>query len=244
MNLADIQIVEAHEALGRETARIPILTVPTTVALTPAFDLERDMWRRGRFAPSLFADSGARSFEWRQQALAGVLPWLPQTSANGIFPDEFFRALALGNAREEHGLQQRSGLKNADFSRILQLGVQSGVWMRLRRWAPLGERSDDPAKLYWIDPGLLHAMLGWSDEIFGNKIAGLSAGQPTPERDKQILHNSWEGFVITSLVRCVGNSARPTVWRSPTGEIDLILTWLGGEDVWAIEVTMGSDVHP
>lgn len=111
--------------------------------------------------------------------------------------------------------------------------------MRLPRWTPPGELSDDPAKLYWIDPGLLHAMLGWSDDIFENKIAGLSAGQPTPERDKQILHNSWEGFVITSLVRCAGNSARPAVWRSPTGEIDLILTWLGGEDVWAIEVTMG-----
>ena len=107
MILDGVEIVEAHEALGRETFRLPGSTAQTTGTAIPAFDLERDMWRRGRFAPSLFADTGARSFEWRRQALVDVLPWLPQAQANGSSSDDIFRTLALGNAREEHGVQQR-----------------------------------------------------------------------------------------------------------------------------------------
>ena len=52
------------------------------------------------------------------------------------------------------------------------------------------------------------------------------------QRDK-----SWEGFVISSLIRAATPRAGATVWEDNPGEIDLILDW--DRETWAIEVTRG-----
>jgi hypothetical protein len=236
--MPEIQIVEAHDVLGSDFLDV-LRPVGETAAAAPRFfDLEKDMWRRGRYAPSLFADSDARSFAWLGRALAAGMPLLPLIKGQALEADPFWTRLARENAREEHGIQTRSGLSSNDFSSIRQLGAQHDLIYRLPRWAPRGEYTTDPAKLYWTDPGLLHRALGWDAARFGGSIAGLSANELKHLRSTW-KQDSWEGFVVTSLTRCAGMRAKASVWRGPGGEIDLILDWHNPCETWAVEVTMG-----
>lgn len=237
MILPEFRIIEAHDVLGFDAADPLALMAQTGAAMPRTFDLEGDMWRRGRYAPSLFADSDARSFEWLGRALAEGVPLLPPGRHN-LEPGAFWSKMARESAKEEHGIQDRSGLTLDDFTRIRQLGVQSELLFRLPRWAPPGEFSTEPAKLYWTDPGLLHRALGWDASRFEGNIAGLTAEQ-LKMHGSTWKNDSWEGFVVTSLVRCAGLRASPSIWRGPDGEIDLILRWHAAFETWAIEVTMG-----
>jgi hypothetical protein len=236
--MPEIRIVEAHDVLGSD--RFGALgPIGETIASAPRFfDLEKDMWRRGRYAPSLFADNDARSFAWLGRALAEGMPLLPLIKGKALEADPFWTKLARENAREEHGIQARSGLTAKDFSGIHQLGAQHDLIYRLPRWSPPGEYSTDPAKLYWTDPGLLHRALGWDAVRFGGNIAGLTANE-IKHLNSTWKQDSWEGFVVTSLTRCAGIRAKASVWRGPDGEIDLILDWHNPRETWAIEVTMG-----
>ena len=166
------------------------------------------------------------------------MPLLPPIRGMTLEADRFWTQLARENAREENGIQSRSGLSAVDFSRIRQLGTQHDLIYRLPRWAPPGEPSNEPAKLYWTDSGLLHRALGWNAAHFGGSIAGLTALELKHHR-LTWKQDSWEGFVVTSLSRCAGIRANASVWRGPDGEIDLILEWYEARETWAVEVTMG-----
>lgn len=233
------RIVEAHEVLNQSAARAGLAAEQTVADPLPRFDLERDMWRRGRFSPSLFATSQAESDRWCRAVVRDARPDFFPPGGRYETPDQFWHGLARGNACEEHSLQQSSGYSKQDFNAILMAAEQSDLLMRLPRWVPPGTRGTAPAKLYWIDPGLHFAMLGWDEAVFAGRKAISPKGLPTLESHPQYLRNSWEGFVITSLVRCASIRARAALWRSPNGEIDLILTWPETGEIWAIEVTMG-----
>jgi predicted AAA+ superfamily ATPase len=77
-------------------------------------------------------------------------------------------------------------------------------------------------KLYVRDSGLLHALLGLSDEerLLGHPGVGAS----------------WEGFVLENLITAAGPNVSAYFYRTSAGaEIDVLLRWPGGES-WAIEV--------
>lgn len=236
MILADFEIVEAHDVLGVEAGEAFASTAQ--VATAPRFFDLSTMWRRGRYAPSLFADSDARSFAWLGRAVSGGMPMLPMIDERPLDTGKFWPRLARENAREEHGIQKRSRLKLSDFTRIRQSGEQHDLLYRLPRWVAPGDKSIEPAKLYWSDPGLLHSALGWDARRFEGNLAGLSSLE-IKRLQTTWKQDSWEGFVVTSLVRCAGVRAKASVWRGPDGEIDLILNWTEARETWAVEVTMG-----
>ena len=77
-------------------------------------------------------------------------------------------------------------------------------------------------KIYIRDSGLLQRLLGIADmdSLLSHPVVGAS----------------WEGHVVESLLAVAPPEVRPSFYRSSAGaEIDLLLTWPGGEH-WAIEV--------
>lgn len=234
--------LEAHDVL--ELRAIP-LAVPTaaiedTADAPPIFDLE-SMWHRGRFRPSLLAESPERSEAWRAQYAVEGLPLLPPLNDTARIATDPWRWLARQNGREERKLQERSGLRKGDFIRLRQIAEQQDVLFQLPFWQPPDEPAVADRLLYWSDSGALHWQLGLSERLLSNWR--LPPPDGPSEKQRRILkkprETSWEGFAISSLLRAAGSRAKGNVWRAPDGEIDLILLWPEARTTWAIEITLG-----
>ncbi len=99
----------------------------------------------------------------------------------------------------------------------------------VRRLAPwrsnAGKRLVKAPKVYVRDCGLVHALLGITDQeaLLGHPVVGAS----------------WEGFVVETLINAVdaqGQAVEASYYRSSAGaEIDMLLTWPDGA-TWAIEI--------
>ena len=96
----------------------------------------------------------------------------------------------------------------------------------MRRLPPLlanvGKRLVKAPKVYVRDSGLVHALLG---------IGSLEqlAGHP-------VVGESWEGYVIETLVSALPPRARPYFYRTAAGaEIDLVVEHADGAR-WAVEI--------
>lgn len=106
----------------------------------------------------------------------------------------------------------------------------------IRRLQPsfvnLGKRLTKSPKVYWRDPGLLHAVLQTAtrDELLARPWVGAS----------------WEGFVIEQVLGLLssrGEAFDPFFLRtSDRYEIDLVLVPRG--EIWAIEVKLTSSPGP
>ena len=87
-------------------------------------------------------------------------------------------------------------------------------------------------RVYWRDPGLLHAQLNITDQR-----ALLS--QPW-------VGASWEGFVIEQtigILKCIGRPFEACYFRtSDQYEVDLVLEV--GNDLWALEVKLTTSPGP
>ena len=78
-------------------------------------------------------------------------------------------------------------------------------------------------KLYIRDSGLVHALLGLSNEIdlLRHPVVGFS----------------WEGFVIENLIASSPPGTRASFYRTRRGaEIDLLLRFSDGSMSWAVEI--------
>jgi hypothetical protein len=97
--------------------------------------------------------------------------------------------------------------------------------------ANLRKRLSKRSRLYWRDTGLLHALLGVSDQR--DLIARPWVGA------------SWEGYVIEQIIGSLGAldvRATPSFFRtSDLYEVDLLLDF-GGRMLWAVEVKLTA--HP
>lgn len=98
--------------------------------------------------------------------------------------------------------------------------------------ASIGKRLVKSPKVYWRDSGLLHALLGVSDE--------------ETLHDQPWIGASWEGFVleqILSLLRQRDHQAEAFFLRtSDQHEVDLVLDF--GTRLWAIEIKLTSSPGP
>ncbi len=94
---------------------------------------------------------------------------------------------------------------------------------RLSPWhANVGKRLVKSPKIYVRDSGLVHALLGLSDQeaILGHPVTGAS----------------WEGFVIETLIGAAPAGTEASFYRTSAGaEVDLLLA-LPNRRCWAIEV--------
>jgi predicted AAA+ superfamily ATPase len=202
--------------------------------LTPFHALEladsefNRLWLRGGFPDSHLASTPSVSLRWRQDFMRTYaerdIPLL-----GGRVGAESVRRLWGMLAHQQGGLFNASVLARSlaldirTVNRYIDLLVQMFLLRRLQPWhANLGKRLTKSPKLYVRDSGLLHALLGLSDEetLLGHPAVGAS----------------WEGFVLENLITAAGPHASAHFYRTSAGaEIDLLLHWPHGES-WAIEV--------
>jgi hypothetical protein len=186
------------------------------------------LWLRGGFPDSHLARTASASFRWRQDFIRTYterdIPLL-----GGRVGTDAVRRLWGMLAHQQGGLFNASvlarslALDTRTVNRYIDLLVQMFLVRRLEPWhANLGKRLTKSPKLYVRDSGLLHALLGLSDEerLLGHPGVGAS----------------WEGFVLENLITVAGPNASAYFYRTSAGaEIDLLLHWPDGE-TWAIEV--------
>ncbi len=200
---------------------------PLNAQELPAADHAR-LWLRGGFPESHLASSDAASLRWRQDFMrAYVERDIPLFG--GRVGSEALRRLWGMLAHQQGGLVNAAvlarslGIDTRTVNRYLDLLVEMFLLRRLNPWhANLGKRLTKSPKLYVRDSGLLHALLGLTNEdsLLGHPVVGAS----------------WEGFVIENLITAAGPHTTPYFYRSSGGaEVDLLLA-RPGDKLWAIEI--------
>ena len=201
---------------------------PFDITEVGAGQLDR-LWIRGGFPESFLATNDAISVRWREDFIRTYLERdIPQLGPR--IPAETLRRLWTMFAHHQGGLLNAAqlarglGVTGATIAHYLDLMVDLLLVRRLTPRLPknVGKRLVRAPKVYVRDSGLVHALLG-----LANKEAVL--GHP-------ILGPSWEGMAIENLLAAAGPRAQGSFYRTSHGaEIDLVLTWPGGEE-WAVEI--------
>lgn len=218
-------IADASESLAGRLAVVEL--GPLNVLEVPVPE-RGALWLRGGFPDSLLAASDAASLRWRQAFVATYLerdipllgPRIPAETLRRLWTMLAHRQGAPLNAAELAGALAVSG---ATVARYLDLLVDLLLVRRLEpATSNLGKRLVRAPKVYVRDSGLVHALLGLetADDLLGHPVVGAS----------------WEGYVIEQLAQVSPPESDLSFYRSSGGaEIDLVMTWPGGER-WAIEI--------
>ena len=206
------------------------------IDLAPLSPLEVDdtrasrerLWLRGGFPDSFLAANDEDSLALRRDFIRTYLErdvamFGPRVPAATL--DRLWTMLAH---------RQGTTLNASVLARALEASAQSVTryvdllvdLLLVRRLPPLlanvGKRLVKAPKVYVRDSGLVHALLG---------IGSLEqlAGHP-------VVGESWEGYVIETLVSALPPRARPYFYRTAAGaEIDLVVEHADGAR-WAVEI--------
>jgi predicted AAA+ superfamily ATPase len=190
------------------------------------------LWIRGGFPRSFLSGDDATSFQWRRDFIRTYLE-RDVPSLGSRIPAETLRRFwtmlahnqsqALNAANLARGL----GVDGKTVAGYLDLLVDLLLVRRLPAWhANTGKRLVKSPKVFVRDSGIAHALLGIRD-----KEALL--GHP-------VLGQTWESFVIETLVGAAPAWTEPYYYRTATGnEIDLLLV-LPGDKLWAVEIKRSS----
>ena len=206
------------------------------IDLAPLSPLEVDdtrasrerLWLRGGFPDSFLAGSDEDSLALRRDFIRTYLErdvamFGPRVPAATL--DRLWTMLAH---------RQGTTLNASVLARSLEASAQSVTryvdllvdLLLVRRLPPLlanvGKRLVKAPKVYVRDSGLVHALLG---------IGSLEqlAGHP-------VVGESWEGYVIETLVSALPPRTRPYFYRTAAGaEIDLVVEHADGAR-WAVEI--------
>ena len=204
--------------------------------LTPFSALEVDderavrerLWLRGGFPDSHLAENDEISLAWRKDFIRTYLERDVATFGPRVPAATLERLWTM--------LAHRQGtmLNAAALAKALEVSAQSVTryidlladLLLVRRLPPLhanvGKRLVKSPKVYVRDSGLVHALLG---------IPSLTALAGHP-----VVGNSWEGFVIETLLAVLPWRASAFFYRTSAGaEIDLVIEHGGGER-WAVEI--------
>ena len=216
--------------------RVAYLELPPLQMPELAEDQQNRLWLRGGFPNSLLASSDTKSLDWRQNLISTYLEReLP--SYGSRLPAQTLRRLWTMLAHLQGGLLDVSQLAKGlmiDAKTVHRYLDMLGDLMLLRKLPPwhsnLGKRLVKSPKIYVRDSGLLHALLGLAthDALLAHPVVG----------------NSWEGFVIETLLNAAPRNAQCGFYRSSNGaEIDLLID-APGLGLMAIEVKKGSNTKP
>lgn len=188
----------------------------------------RRLWVRGGFPDSFLAASERSSLTWRRDFIRTYLerdipqlgPRIPADTLRRFWTVLAHRQSGLLNAAE---LSRALGVDGKTIARYLDLPVDLLLVRRLPPWhADIGKRLVRSPRVYVRDSGLVHSLLGLTDEtdILGHSVAGAS----------------WEGFALESPIAAAPQGTDAVFYRTAAGaEIDLLLTLPGGA-LWAIEI--------
>ena len=186
------------------------------------------LWLRGGFPQSWLAASDGDSLVWRRNFIRTYLERdIPQFGPR--VPATTLERLWTMLAHRQGSLLNVSTLARALETSARSIGRYIDLFadlMLLRRLPPLhanvGKRLVKSPKTYVRDSGLVHSLLGISslEELAGHPVIG----------------ESWEGFVIETLLGLLPWPTQASFYRTVTGaEIDLVLDFPGGQR-WAIEI--------
>jgi len=209
--------VESHELMP-----LSLLEIEDSLSARNA------LWLRGGFPQSWLAASDGDSLVWRRNFIRTYIerdipqfgPRVPATTLGRLWTMLAHRQGCLLNVST---LARALETSARSVGRYIDLFVDL---MLLRRLPPLhanvGKRLVKSPKTYVRDSGLVHSLLG---------ISSLEALSGHP-----VIGESWEGFVIETLLGQLSWPTQASFYRTVTGaEIDLVLDFPGGER-WAIEI--------
>lgn len=175
------------------------------------------LWLRGGFPRSFLAGSDNRSWNWREDFIGTFLERdLPQLGvrSGASTMRTFWTMLAhyhgqIWNASE---LAQSLGVSQPTVNRHLDVLTSSQILRQLHPWHEnLKKRQVKAQKIYFLDTGLLHTLLG-------TKTLSDLQGHPK-------LGASWEGFALSHV--CEKLTVRPNecyFWATHGGaELDLLI---------------------
>ncbi len=223
---------EVSESLAGRMSLIEL--TPFLFNEVPTASLTR-LWRRGGFPDGGILGQGEQSYpHWQRDYLtllaqrdlpAWGLPAKPQVTLR------LMRMLAALHAQVWNASQVGQSLGLSYHTVNSYLDFLQGAYL-IRRLAPyaanFGARLTKSPKIYWRDSGLLHSLLGASDDESFLSQPWLGA--------------SWEGFVVEQILGLFeqrGLHAGAYYLRtSDQREIDLVLDL--GSRLWAIEIKLTS----
>jgi predicted AAA+ superfamily ATPase len=178
-------------------------------------------WLRGGFPRAFLAEDITASRIWRESFIRTYLERdLPQLGINlpALTMRRFWTMLGHYHAQTWNGSELARALGVSDKTVSRYLDILEGTFMtwRLRPWhTNQGKREVKAPKVYLSDTGILHSLLGISEQH--DLLAHPKCGA------------SWEGFALREIIRLVG-AGRDEVyfWGLHSGaELDL-LTVHGG----------------
>jgi predicted AAA+ superfamily ATPase len=190
------------------------------------------LWVRGGFPKSFLSNTDKASLRWRLDFIQTYLEREIQQFGPRI-PAETLRRFWTMLAHNQGGLLNAAqlarnlGVDGKTIANYLDLLVDLLLVRRLPPWhTNRGKRLIRSPKVYVRDSGLVHALL---------KIADKERLLEHP-----IIGQSWEGFVIETLLSVAPEDTEAAFYRTSAGaEIDLVLEFLDGER-WAIEIKRGT----
>ena len=224
---ASIELLkQSSETLAGRIAYLEL--TPLVVAEIQPSSLNQ-LWIRGGFPRSFLAADEEQSVIWRnnfiQTYLERDIPQLgPRIPAETL--RRFWTMLAhlQGSPLNAANIAKSLSVDAKTVARYLDLMVDLLLIRRLQPYhSNVSKRLVKSPKVYLRDSGLLHTLLRLDDydEILGHPITG----------------ESWEGFVIESLIRAAPDRTEASYYRTSAGaEIDLLLDLGGKHGVWAIEI--------
>jgi len=178
------------------------------------------LWERGGFPRSYLAADPRQSFEWRRDFIRTFIEKDFSSLGLGATPASLGRLWSM--AAHYHGqilnaseIGRSLGETNKTVQRHLEM-LSAGFMVRLLRpwFESLGKRLVKSPKLFVRDSGLLHALLGITDQavLYGHPKLGAS----------------WEGYAVEQILARLPY-ADPYFWATQSGaELDLFLT-IGGK---------------
>lgn len=174
-------------------------------------------WLRGGFPRAFLADDLNGSRAWRDAFIRTYLERdLPQLGINlpAITVRRFWTMLAHYHGQTWNGSELARALGVSDKTVSRYLDILEGTFMafRLPPWhTNLGKRELKSPKVYVMDSGILHSLLG---------IGGLDDLLAHPK-----CGASWEGFMLHEVIRRTGaQRGEVFFWGVHTGaELDLLI---------------------
>ena len=228
-----VLLQQSSESLAGRVAYVELPALQASeIFTTPqsAKDLSA-LWVRGGFPLSWLAKSDAASMTWREVFISTYLekdipalgPRIPATTLRRLWT---MLAHHQGELLDHSKLAAALAISGQTVSRYIDLLCDLMLVRRLPAWhGNVGKRLIRSPKVYVRDSGLVHALLGLSnqDALLGHPVAG----------------SSWEGFVIEQLINAAPQ-AQASFYRTSNGaEVDLVLTFRN-QQTWTIEIKRSS----
>ena len=218
---------QSSETLAGRIAYIDLMPF-SVLEVEDARAMRERLWLRGGFPDSYLAQNDRDSFALRRDFIRTYLerdvatfgPRVPATTLERLWTMLAHRQGTMLNASV---LARALEVSAQSVTRYVDLLSDLLLVRRLPPFHPnVGKRLVKAPKIYVRDSGLVHALLG---------IASLEqlAGHP-------VVGESWEGYVIETLLSVLPPLARPYFYRTSAGaEIDLVIEHNDGSR-WAIEI--------